>query len=289
MVIRGGQEKMLVKEIPLRDIKILENVRLRIDEGDLATLMDSIRQDGLLNPIGISPISSNQNETKYFLVHGHRRYKAIEKLGWGSLPATILPCLSMEDIYKINSVENFERVDNTEFERGRIFEINLIEFKLTPSEIASKYHTNVYDVRRALAIYHDIPNEYRTKVKFLKNQGAKRGFISASASQKIISLKRRYKLTREQVISLLELSRQDTISIKHFEAISSLMQNGVPINKAIEIVKNYTVVTVRIPIDKLDKMKLEELHEKAIGTICRNVLKTGLKKEKVNIPDWSIG
>lgn len=69
-------------------IKIVENPnqpRQTYDETSIAELADSMRANGLLQPI---LVEDNQDGT-YTLVGGHRRRLAAQKLGWETIPATV--------------------------------------------------------------------------------------------------------------------------------------------------------------------------------------------------------
>ena len=69
---------MNIKDIEIKKIKQLENIRLRIEEEDVHTLMSSIKQDGLLEPIGVAITSGSKDE--YLIVYGNRRLEACRKL-----------------------------------------------------------------------------------------------------------------------------------------------------------------------------------------------------------------
>lgn len=44
---------MEIKDVPIDKIKVIENTRLRIEETELSSLMEDIKQRGLLQPIGL--------------------------------------------------------------------------------------------------------------------------------------------------------------------------------------------------------------------------------------------
>jgi ParB family chromosome partitioning protein len=69
-------------KIPIDEIKIKEELRIRQELGDTATLENSIRKVGLLNPILV--------DEKYQLIAGHRRLTACRNLGWREIEATVV-------------------------------------------------------------------------------------------------------------------------------------------------------------------------------------------------------
>jgi len=72
-------------QIKIKDIKI--GTRYRKDMGDLQKLADSIKKQGLLQPIGI-----DQNNV---LVFGQRRMEACKLLGYESIEARIVDVSSL--------------------------------------------------------------------------------------------------------------------------------------------------------------------------------------------------
>lgn len=62
------------------------NPRKNFDEKSLAELADSIRQQGVLQAIGVRPIAENRFE----IVFGERRYRASQIAGLEEIPAVIL-------------------------------------------------------------------------------------------------------------------------------------------------------------------------------------------------------
>ncbi|MBF0263547.1 MAG: ParB N-terminal domain-containing protein [Magnetococcales bacterium] len=96
----------MISELPIARISI--GLRHRRDLGDVAVLADSIRDLGLLQPIGID--ADNR------LIFGHRRLEACRSLGWTSIPVRVIdaPALLAEHD------ENEIRKDFTHSERVAI-------------------------------------------------------------------------------------------------------------------------------------------------------------------------
>jgi ParB family transcriptional regulator, chromosome partitioning protein len=68
--------------VPIEHITIDEELRIRRDPGDIASLENSIRKMGLLNPILID--ENNQ------LVAGYRRLTACRNIGWREIEVTVV-------------------------------------------------------------------------------------------------------------------------------------------------------------------------------------------------------
>jgi len=102
-----------VIEVPIDEITVKK--RIRKDNGDLKELAESIKNDGLLQPIGV--------DYKMTLIFGHRRLIACrDLLGWRSIPVRVLEVGSILDG---EIAENIMRKDFTVSERVAIG--NLIE------------------------------------------------------------------------------------------------------------------------------------------------------------------
>ena len=89
---------------------IIVGDRHRKDMGDLQALADSIKQHGLLQPIGVDPVNN--------LVFGERRLRAcVDLLGWQIIPASIV---DLDAIVLGEYAENEMRKDFTPMERAAI-------------------------------------------------------------------------------------------------------------------------------------------------------------------------
>ncbi len=88
----------MFQSIPIE--KIVLGSRLRKELGDIPALAESIRELGLLQPIGVT--SGMQ------LVWGLRRLKACQHLGWRDIPAVVDP--SLDDIARAMEAEKAENL-----------------------------------------------------------------------------------------------------------------------------------------------------------------------------------
>lgn len=95
------------KLIDIQSIKV--GSRYRKDMGDIEALSDSIKEMGLLQPIGVTP--------EHELVWGHRRLLAFMEMGFETIPARII---HMDNIVFGEYAENEVRKDFTISERVAI-------------------------------------------------------------------------------------------------------------------------------------------------------------------------
>lgn len=97
------------------------NPRKHFDETSLSELAESIRQQGVLQPIGVRPITDNRFE----IVFGERRYRASLMAELTEIPAIILD-VSDETAEEMAVTENLQRKDVTPMEEANAYQ-KLIE------------------------------------------------------------------------------------------------------------------------------------------------------------------
>ena len=99
------------------------NPRKDFDEQSLTELADSIRQHGVLQPVGVRPISGTD---RYEIVFGERRYRASLIAGRENIPALIYDTLSDNEAEELAITENLQRKDIAPMEEAEAFR-SLIE------------------------------------------------------------------------------------------------------------------------------------------------------------------
>ncbi len=85
--------------------RIIIRKRVRQNLGDLASLMDSLRRHGLLNPVVIN----SKNE----LIAGHRRMESAKRLGWRVIEVRIIDTEDKADLVEMEIEENTQRKNLT--------------------------------------------------------------------------------------------------------------------------------------------------------------------------------
>ena len=94
------------------------NPRKHFDEASLNELADSIRQQGMLQPVTVRPAADGNG---YELVFGERRYRAATIVGMQEIPA-IISDLSDEEAEEIAITENLQRKDVTPMEEANAYQ-----------------------------------------------------------------------------------------------------------------------------------------------------------------------
>ena len=126
-------------KVPLSCLKITDNVRMNFDEAEIEELANSIRQNGLMNPITVRPpeIDADGNKT-YEVIAGGRRIRAHQWLcEHGDDFSLIECCIRTGDKWALQMIENIQRTDLTPREKENAVAKALDE-GLTQTQIAEK-------------------------------------------------------------------------------------------------------------------------------------------------------
>ncbi|MFQ5927191.1 MAG: ParB/RepB/Spo0J family partition protein [Terriglobia bacterium] len=127
--------------------------RANYDPRGLEELAQSIRVGGVVQPILVRRVGS-----RYEVVAGERRLRAVRLAGLTRIPA-VVRTISDEQALGLSLVENLQREDLNAVEQGRAFERLSVEFGLTQEEIArrtGKDRTTVANTLRLLRLPKDI-------------------------------------------------------------------------------------------------------------------------------------
>ena len=194
---------MDVQEISLNKIKLGKNSRLSIDEGDLTGLMQAIKEQGLLQPVGVI----KKKAGGYELAYGNRRFLSCSKLGW-----TKIPCVVMEENGEYsrdlkNLTENVQRKNIGLIECGRFIKL-LKAQNLTQDEIAVRIGVTKQYVVSCEAAFDDVPKEHRHDIEMtIGNARVSEGKVSLSVARKIMNEQKGKNLLASDVDRLFKAAK----------------------------------------------------------------------------------
>jgi ParB family chromosome partitioning protein len=106
--------------------------RKLFDKSSLEELAQSIRENGVLQPILVRQIGDN-----YQIVSGERRYRASKLAGMKSIPAVVRR-LSEEKTMLAALIENIQRQDLNPVEEARTLRDIILNYGLTHDQLAEK-------------------------------------------------------------------------------------------------------------------------------------------------------
>jgi ParB family chromosome partitioning protein len=141
-----------LRELPVEDVVPNPNQpRRSFGEEDLEELADSIRQNGILQPIVVRPY-----EGSYQIIAGERRYQAALRAGINTVPAVVRE-VSDKEMLQLALIENLQREDLNPLEAARGYKDLMEKYGLTQeelSQILSKSRSSIANALRLL----DLPD-----------------------------------------------------------------------------------------------------------------------------------
>lgn len=104
--------------------------RTRMDEGALYELAESIRAQGIMQPILVRRLASGDNMGKYEIIAGERRFRAAKLAGLDSVPVLVRD-VPDESAAAMALIENIQREDLNPLEEAQGLQRLVKEFGLT--------------------------------------------------------------------------------------------------------------------------------------------------------------
>jgi ParB family transcriptional regulator, chromosome partitioning protein len=108
--------------------------RYVFDEETLKELADSIKEQGVVQPVVVRPAAENG---RYILVLGERRLRASKMAGKDTVPALVRR-VSPQQAAEMTVLENVVREDLNPLEQAEAFRVLSKEFQLTQAQIAER-------------------------------------------------------------------------------------------------------------------------------------------------------
>jgi ParB family chromosome partitioning protein len=106
--------------------------RKSFDDDELATLQDSIRNHGVLQPLVVRPVGD-----RFQLIAGERRFRAARAIGLETVPVRVLD-FNDQQVLEAALVENIQRADLNPIEKAHGFKDYLDRFSMTHEQLAAR-------------------------------------------------------------------------------------------------------------------------------------------------------
>jgi ParB family chromosome partitioning protein len=229
------QKEEIIKKIPL-DLIIpnRHQPRQNFDEESIKELAQSIKENGLINPITVTKIEEN----KYEIIAGERRYRACKYLEWKEIDAIIKN--NVDDYKKMITalIENIQREDLNPYEKAMAYK-KMIEMGLTQQEISEhcgKSKSSISNTLRLLELDEEII------------EGLKNGLITeghARALLQIPNMEDRKKIYNKIISEKLNVREVEEYSKTYYQTKTTKRKKR---NKTSEIIE------------------MEKLFESSLGT-----------------------
>lgn len=146
-----------IAEIPIGEIAPNPyQPRQVFDSAKLAELAESIKEQGMIQPIVVRPVNDS-----YEIIVGERRFRAVEKLGWNTIPSIILDSTDNETAMELALIENLQREDLNPVEEATAYNRLMTECSLSQADVAVKVgkdRSSVANSVRLLSLSEEIQN-----------------------------------------------------------------------------------------------------------------------------------
>lgn len=179
-LILGGSEEgasqgsAAIASVPIDHILPSEGQpRKTFDEESLEELANSIRSQGILQPILVE-----QTADRYSIVAGERRYRAAIKAGLKELPVVVRQ-FTRDEKLQIALVENIQREDLTPIEEAEAYRSLMNALKIGQEELATRLGKKRSTVANSLRLLN-LPEEMQAAVSS--------GSMSAGHARAVLSV-----------------------------------------------------------------------------------------------------
>jgi ParB family transcriptional regulator, chromosome partitioning protein len=109
--------------------------RTRMDEGALAELASSIKEQGLLQPILVRPIALHNGAQHYEIIAGERRFRAAQMAGLNEVPVLVKD-VDDQTTAAMALIENMQREDLNPLEEAQGIHRLITDFSFTHEQAA---------------------------------------------------------------------------------------------------------------------------------------------------------
>ena len=192
-----------VTTLPIKKIKPNKNQpRKNFDSSELAELSDSIKLNGILQPLLV-----REKNNYYEIVAGERRYQAAKLAKLEEIPV-VIKAISDEEVFKLALIENLQRSDLTPIEEACGYKQLIKQDNLTQDELSkilSKSRSAIANTLRLL----DLPEEVQNLMA--------EGRISAGHARAILTVS-----GKEGRIKLAQKVIEENLSVRQTENLAPL-------------------------------------------------------------------
>ena len=151
-VQKDGANKVAISDL----IRNPYQPREAFNEAKMEELANSIKKNGIIQPIAVRPIKSEAG--KYEIVAGERRWLAAQKAGLHNIPVNVLDLSDVESL-EVAIVENIQRDDLNPIEEAKGYKRLSEEFKYDHeniSKLMSKSRSHISNTLRLLTLPADV-------------------------------------------------------------------------------------------------------------------------------------
>ena len=231
------------KRLPIDHIKPCSfQPRRHFDEAALIELADSIREQGLIQPLVV-----RRRDDHWELIAGERRWRASQKAGLTDVPVVIREA-SDEEVLELALVENLQRENLNPIEEALGYQQLIDRFSLKQEAVASKVGKSRAAVANALRLLK-LPDGARQMVK--------EGTLSVGHAKVLLGLG-----TPSLVASVSQKIVQGQLSVRQTEALVRELSSGIRNLQARQVPTPNRLASPRTYVAHLEQKIREAFHTK---------------------------
>ncbi|MTH54160.1 nucleoid occlusion protein [Bacillus mangrovi] len=251
-----------VKQIPVLDITPNRfQPRSVFSDEKIDELSMTIRTHGIIQPIVVRPAGG-----KYELIAGERRWRAVQRLGWETIPA-IIKEFNDKETASVALIENLQREELSAIEEALAYARLLELHELTQEALAQrlgKGQSTVANKLRLLKLPDEVQESLMQKSITERHARAliplKKPELQNALLLEVIEKQLNVKQTEDRVVKMLEkekpkpkpkrkaFSRDTRIAMNTIrQSLTMVQDTGVQINSEEEEFEEYIQFTIKIP------------------------------------------
>ncbi len=188
-------------QLPITQVEPCENQpRKQFDDNSLNDLADSIRENGIIQPISVRRLSSGY----YQIIAGERRWRAAKLANLKEIPAVIIEADDRKAM-ELSLIENLQRDDLTPIEEAQGYQQLISNYSMTQEELSEKIGKSRSSIANTLRLT-SLPEEIQELISEKKlSAGHGRAILTVSGGE-------------ETQIAFAKLILKQDLSVRQAEA-----------------------------------------------------------------------
>jgi ParB family chromosome partitioning protein len=180
--------------------------RQNFDEASIATLADSIRQHGLIQPIVV-----RETPTGYQIVAGERRWRACRMLGMSEIPV-IIKEFDDSQTAQIALIENIQREDLNPIEEASAYKELMEKYDMTQETLSKAVGKSRSVIANSVRLLN-MPDEIQTMLK--------KGELSSGQAKAIGACE-----SDEEMVNIANRAKNGQLTVRAIEKLIAAKNNG---------------------------------------------------------------
>jgi len=160
--------------------------RTRMDEGSLYELAESIKSQGVMQPVLVRPVEGEGGAARYEIIAGERRFRAAKLAGLDEVPV-LVRAVPDESAAVMALIENMQREDLNPLEEAQGLQRLVSEFKLTHEQAAQAVGRSRSAASNLLRLLQLTEPVQKMLMAGDLEMGHARALLSLDAAQQILS------------------------------------------------------------------------------------------------------